>query len=491
MLDSLRARLFLTSTVVLGCAVALEMALVWHDVGGYFVRRPLAQVSTSLARANTLLGRAAVDRGRRVVALTELTQLVDQVGGSLRLLAPTGQHRAIAAWGVASSTPAVLPRGEVQRVLDGATWQGTAARGALGVEAVPAVWSGRIQGALVWSTPVAGQALTDSVVIDVGLAGLIALLFGILVWAWQSQRLTRPLSRLAGMASAIADGDLSIRADVRAPSEYASLAHALSSMAASLERSEVARREFLASVAHELRTPLTALGGFLQALGDGTVPTDRAEAYRMKCLEEVSRLNRLLEDLLDMAKSEAGRLDLAIRPIALGETVSRAILLWESAIRQKNLDVHVDLPAQTVTVEADADRVMQVVSNLLLNAVNYTPTGGAITVGLTTDGEWATIVVADTGPGIPPSELPRIWDRYYRFIPSGRARGTGLGLAIVRALVEAHGGTVRAVSDGVTATRFEVRLPLRSPLVARDGDAAPVDPARPRGAGDRRPAVQP
>jgi signal transduction histidine kinase len=186
-------------------------------------------------------------------------------------------------------------------------------------------------------------------------------------------------------------------------------------------------------------------------------------------VDEVSRLNRLLDDLLDMAKSEAGRLDLAIRTISLGETMSRAILLWESAIRQKRLDVTVALPAQPLLVEADPDRVMQIMTNLLANAVSYTPEGGRIALSLRAESPWAVMALADSGPGIPAEQLPRIWDRYYRFIPSGRMRGTGLGLAIVRALAEAHGGHVTAASDA-DETRFEVYLPVRSPLVPAGED---------------------
>lgn len=476
---TLRARLFLASTAVLLCAIALQLGLVWSEVGGYFVRQPNQQVSTSLEHANALLGASVLDPAVRSQRLDQLRFLVAGVGGGLTYVPIPGKGVPV-TWEQPSASPSLLPKGEFQQVLQGASWSGTRQAGNLLVQAVPAVWGGVVQGALIWVRPVEGRGLARALLLGVAGAGLAALLFGVLLWAWESKRLTEPLRNLADMSRRIAAGDLSIRAQVSSPREYAELAAALSAMAAGLEKSEVARREFLASVAHELRTPLTALRGFLEALGDGTVPADRAEAYRTKCLDEVSRLNRLLEDLLDMAKYEAGRLDLAIRTISLGETMSRAILLWESAIRQKALDVQVQLPSAPVLVEADSDRIMQIVSNLLANAVSYTPTGGTVSVRLQSDGVTATMSVADTGPGIPPAELPRIWDRYYRFIPSGRARGTGLGLAIVRALAEAHGGSVAAHS-GPDETRFDVTIPLRSPLVAGAGTQVPgpLDPGGP------------
>lgn len=469
MFSTLRARLFVASTAVLLCAVALELALVWHAVGGYFVRTPAARVSTSLAHADGLLGASVLDPANRPALLHRLTALVRHVGGGFAFVPIAGSGEAGFRAGFPTPSLARLPVRVRKAVLAGSSWSGTSRDGDLAVQAMPAIWGGRVQGTLIWVRRVVGRDLARTLLLGVLGAGLAALLLGMLLWAWESQRLIRPLRGLADVARRIAQGELSIRAAVSSPREYAELAGALSSLADGLEKSDMARREFLASVAHELRTPLTALRGFLEALGDGTVPADRAEAYRTKCLDEVSRLNRLLDDLLDMAKSEAGRLDLAIRPIALGETMSRAILLWESAIRQKDLAVEVDLPAQPVIVEADSDRVMQIMNNLLANAVSYTPAGGKVALGLDSDGEWAVMSLTDSGPGIPPDQLPRIWDRYYRFIPSARMRGTGLGLAIVRALTEAHGGRVAATSSAAE-TRFEVHLPVRSPLVPMDPD---------------------
>jgi two-component system, OmpR family, sensor histidine kinase BaeS len=465
MFSTLRARLFLASTAVLVCAVVLELALIWHEVGGYFVATPAARVSTSLSRADGLLGTSVIDPADRPVLLHTLTRLVANVGGGFAFLPLPGTGDLGFHAGAPVPTARSVPLSVEKAVLSGSSWSGLTHGGSLSIAVMPAIWGGRVQGTLVWQRPVAGRNLARALLLGVLGAGLAALLFGMLLWAWESRRITQPLDSLAEVARRIAEGELSVRADVKSPREFVALSGALSSLAMNLEKSDVARREFQASVAHELRTPLTALRGYLEALGDGTVPADREESYRTKCLDEVSRLNRLLDDLLDMAKSEAGRLDLAIRPILLGETMSRAILLWESAIRQKDLVVEVDLPAQPVVVEADADRVMQIMNNLLANAVSYTPAGGRVAFGLRTEGDWAIMSLTDSGPGIPPEQLPRIFDRYYRFIPGGRMRGTGLGLAIVRTLAEAHGGRVTAASSA-GETRFEVYLPVRSPLVA-------------------------
>jgi signal transduction histidine kinase len=474
-LASLRGRLFVASTAVLLCAVALELGLVWRAVGSYFVRQPSQRISASLERADALLGAWALRPTERAALERRLTALVRASGGGLAFVPSAPGAPGALALGTPRAGRDLLPAGEFRAVVDGASWSGPSRDGRLTVQAVPAVWAGRVQGALIWARPVRGRGLARALLEDVLASGLVALILGTLLWAWESERLARPLRRLSEMAGRIAAGDLASRVEIAAPREYAELGRALSAMAAGLEKAEVVRREFLASVAHELRTPLTALRGFLEALGDGTVPPDRAEVYRTKCLDEVARLNRLLDDLLDMAKSEAGRLDLAIRPISLGETVSRAVLLWESAIRRNRLAMRVELPATPIIVEADVDRVLQIVSNLLANAVGYTPAGGAIAVSVRAEGEWAVIAVADSGPGIPAAELERIWDRYYRSLPGGRSRGTGLGLAIVRALAQAHGGRVAARS-AADETRFEVYLPMRSPLVARAAADAPDGP---------------
>lgn len=491
MISTLRWRLLVGPLVVLMCAIALELVLVLRTVHGTVQNLSTQTAAVFIDRGSRLVRDAEAPDSTRLRTRAErgLVLLARESGGAVTFVpVPGTAHAQVTPLGFgapADRTDVSRPsRVAWQAVLDGQNWRTTADHGRLAVLVAPAIWGGRVQGALVFSGRSRSRRLAGALAATVVEAGLAALVLGIVLWWLESRRITRPLGQLIAMTRRLESGDFAARAHVAGPREYAELSRALGSMAQNLERTDMARREFLATVAHELRTPLTALTGYMQALGDGTVPAERAAVYREKCLEEVARLSRQLDDLLDMAKAEAGRLELAVRPVSVREMVSRAVLVWEHAIRQKDLQIEVELPDDPVQVEADPDRIQQIVSNLLSNAVNYTPTGGRLRVRVHLEGDGvfqasdrprdagvggaaspgerarptAVIEVADSGPTIPAEVLPHLWDRYVRWLPSGRARGTGLGLAIVRTLVHAHGGSVEADSaDGWT--RFVVRLP--------------------------------
>jgi signal transduction histidine kinase len=478
----LRWQLLVMPMLVLVVSVALELAMALHAVFGAVDAVPPGPPSALTARVDGIL-RSSLPAAFRQAALDRLARGED----ATLLYVPTRQGTPVArAGGVAVPAGFSLPSAAWATVLTGGAWHGRLQGGRLIVTAMPAVWDAKVHGAVVWVTRSRATLLAAAVTRNVVLAGVVAFLLGVVLWGAQSRRLSRPLEELARIASRLGQGDLAARPKVTGPQEYQALAQALSGLAQSLESAELARREFLATVAHELRTPLTALSGFLRALGDGTVRPEEEDLYRDKCLDEVDRMSRLLDDLLDMAKAEAGRLELAIRPASLTDLVSRAVLLWEHAIRQKDLHMQARIPPGPLLAEIDPDRVVQIVSNLLSNAVRYTPAGGDVSVALeeAVDAQGrreAIITVSDTGPAIPEEILPRLWDRYVRWLPSGRSRGTGLGLAIVRTLAEAHGGSVQAFSQG-GVNRFQVHLPLVSPLV-REECASETGRAAPGGGG--------
>jgi two-component system sensor histidine kinase BaeS len=465
MLTTLRSRLVVSSAAVVLVALGILAALVWRLFGAYFVAAWEGRTASVLRRAQAVVARHGPPPAAHLASL---------VGPPSTLAYYPGGGGAHQLWGAragardlgrltAAMRRTALAGGSVTRVL-GSALPGFAGETVL--EAVPAVWQGRVRGVLAMVSPVQGGALLGETEASILAAGLLALLVGNLIWLEVARRLSEPLERLAALANRVAEGDFSARADVRAPAEYRQLGAALEAMASALAQADVARREFLASVAHELRTPLTTLRGTLDALVDGTLAADDGPRYLRKCLEEVDRLNRLLGDLLDLAKWDVGKLDLAIAPTNLGEVVSRAVLLWEMPIRTRGLRLEVSLPAQPVVVDADVDRLVQVVGNLLANGVTHGRVGGLLSVAVEPDeGQgYCRIVVTDDGQGIPPEQLRRVWERFYRWSPAGNARGTGLGLTIVRAIAEAHGGYVQATSEP-GRTRFVVALPVRSPHV--------------------------
>ena len=228
-------------------------------------------------------------------------------------------------------------------------------------------------------------------------------------------------------------------------------------MAASLERQEAMRRDFIANAAHELRTPLTNLQGYLEALRDGVIEADAATYESLH--EEADRLVRLSRSLDALAEGDAGASPARLVELDLTGAIRSALELAAPSIERAGLRLHDDLP-DALPARADPDRLAQVLANLLSNAVRYTPRGGVVTVRAERRPADVLVSVSNTGEGIPPEDLERVFERFYRVEKSrDRARGgAGIGLAIVKQLVESSGGRVGAES-GDGQTRFWFSLP--------------------------------
>ncbi|MBV8949650.1 MAG: HAMP domain-containing histidine kinase [Actinobacteria bacterium] len=275
-----------------------------------------------------------------------------------------------------------------------------------------------------------------------------------------ARRVTGPIGEMQRTARRIAAGDLSARADIkhRANDEMADLGAALNAMAAQLEHARGLERGFILSVSHDLRTPLTSIRGYAEALADGTL--DDAGG-RKKAAEiiggEARRLERLVGDLLDLARLDAHQFSFTPRPVDAGEVVESAALAFAPAADELGVALHVDA-RKPIPADADPERLGQVVANLVENALKYA--ARRIEVTVERRGTDVVIRVEDDGPGLSPADLPNVFDRLYtsRTVP-GRKVGTGLGLAIVRELSAAMGGTVWA-EQGESGARFVVRLPV-------------------------------
>jgi len=307
------------------------------------------------------------------------------------------------------------------------------------------------------------------------LAGALAGGLGILLGLGLSRGLTAPLARLTAAARRIAGGDLSQRVPETGSAEMAALGQAFNQMAADLEKVEELRRNMVADVAHELRTPLSVLQGNLRAILDGVYPLEQAEIAAL--YDETRLLSRLVDDLHELAQAEAGQLHLDLRPTDLIEVVQTTVANFAVAAEAKGVKLTTDWADETANlpVLADPDRLAQIMRNLLSNALRHTPEGGQITVSATV---WRTtpptvrIVVADTGEGIPPDDLPHVFDRFWRADRSrarqtagpstSSGRGSGLGLAIARHLVQAHGGEMGVESEVGRGSRFWFTLPVAS-----------------------------
>ena len=308
-----------------------------------------------------------------------------------------------------------------------------------------------------------GQTLLYSLLAAGVVATVVAALASLLV----SRRLVEPLRYVLAATSRIASGRYGERVPVRyAEDELGELSQSFNAMARALEEAERRRMEVISDVSHELRTPLSTIRGYVEGLAEGVVEPSQ-ETWTL-LYAEFERLGRLVDDLRRLSRAEAGRLDLSMAPVSPAEAVRLAIggmlpLFDEKSVELKSA-VSEDLPS----VLADVDRVIQVLSNLLSNALRHTPDGGRVVVMAEAGGDEVAFEVTDTGAEIAPEHLERVFERFYRVDRSrsrGEARGgSGVGLAISRALVEAMGGRIRVESPGLgEGATFVFTLPVSHP----------------------------
>ncbi len=230
-------------------------------------------------------------------------------------------------------------------------------------------------------------------------------------------------------------------------------------------RLEQMRRRFISDASHEIRTPLTAIGGFASAIADGTAETeDERTRSASRIVREVGRLNRLVNDLLDLSRIESGAEKLDLEEVDLSEIIRGTVEGLESGIRERGISVEIELPADLPRVQADPDRVYQVLVNLVSNALRFNRPEGRITISAGRADGFVRVAVSDTGSGIAADQIPQIWERFHRAEASRdrQAGGTGLGLAIVRSIVELHGGSVAAESEVGKGSTFSFTLPINA-----------------------------
>jgi signal transduction histidine kinase len=311
--------------------------------------------------------------------------------------------------------------------------------------------------ATVWGTAVL-LAIGHRAGLSLPVRATLAALVGLLIVQLLARGMTSPLRDMADAASAMARGDYNRRVRATSRDEVGDLARAFNAMAAELGDADRMRRELVANVSHELRTPLGALQALLENLADGVEPPD-PRALRT-ALAQTERLGRLVAQLLDLSRLESGTLDVEHVPFTIRTLLEQAARECALGDRPVRLKVAVE-PGDLQTV-GDPERLHQVVANLLDNAVRHSPPEGR--VWLSAHGATAgrtTIVVADEGPGIPPEEVDRVFERFHRTDAARATRdgGTGLGLAIARWIVDAHGGAIRAERREPRGCRMVVEIP--------------------------------
>ncbi len=422
--------------------------------------------------------------GPAVQALT--VRLAAAIGARVTVVAPDG-----VVLGDSEADPAELEnhaaRPEIAPLLVGGVPVGESVRHSTSVNrdlvyvAVPVVAEGRLVGVSRVSREVSdvnGEVLgaVRSTLIAVGMAGLVAVGLAVAI----ARRISRPLARLTATARAIAGGDLGRTVGhVRGQDEIGELARAFDEMAtrvralvgaleadrANLRRAQAARRDFVANVSHELKTPIASIKALTETLEDGALddpPAARDFLQRMHV--EVDDLAQLVQELLDLSRIESGQAPMSMEPHAPRELVGGAVARLSAQAERAGVELTVRAPAGLPAVRADRARIEGAILNLVHNAIKFTPAGGRVAVRAEQtrrDGtEVVRVSVTDTGMGVPPDQLPRLFERFWKADRSRASSGTGLGLAIVKHVVQAHGGDVGAESKLGQGSTFWFTLPI-------------------------------
>jgi len=334
-----------------------------------------------------------------------------------------------------------------------------------------------------------GAALSwarDNLLVPLVWSGLVALVLSTLLALVLGRSVAKPLSRLTAAARAIAEGESSIRSPISAPSEVQALARSFNTMADQVEAAQQSQRDLVANVSHELKTPLTSIQGVAQAILDGTAAEGAGLARAASIIhEEAERMRRLVDELLILARFDAGQIMLRQEPLELDTLLTACAEKLAPQAEQAGVALEVTVP-ERIVVAGDADQLAQVFANLVDNALAHTASGDRVTLeaqiatrppaemagGARTakggSARVAEVSVTDSGEGIPPEVLPRVFERFYRADKARRrgGGGAGLGLAIAKEIVAVHGGTITVESVMGLGSRFTVRLPLGEEIEA-------------------------
>ncbi len=286
-------------------------------------------------------------------------------------------------------------------------------------------------------------------------AGAVALILGILL----ARALTSPLRELTTATQALARGELGHQVSIRSRDELGELAASFNQMSADLARSSELRRQMTADIAHELRTPLSIILGYTEGLSEDKLQ-GTPETFEI-IHDEANRLKRLIDDLRTLSLAEASELPLLRQPVAPQALLEHTALVYMAQAHKHNISLQVNAAPDLPAIDVDHDRMVQVLGNLVSNALRYTPDGGQIALSAERDGDKLLLIVRDSGAGIAQQDLPHIFDRFYRGDKSrSRQEGeSGLGLAIAKSIVEIHGGTIQAQSTIGQGAAFIIALP--------------------------------
>ncbi len=321
--------------------------------------------------------------------------------------------------------------------------------------------SGNIIGCVFAITPAGTSTVVMATLKVFFVVAILCLSVGfIMIWTL-TKRMVTPLQQMSVAAKSFAVGDFSYRVNIQGNDELSDLGKAFNDMADALDKLESSRRSFVANVSHELKTPMTSIAGFIDGILDGTISSDKRDYYLKIVSDEVRRLSRLVVAMLNMSKIESGDFQMQPKNYNISDQIIHILLTFEQKIEKKNIEIRGLEDLNPYYIHADIDMIYQVIYNLFDNAVKFTNENGYIAVEVKEDGNLIEVSIKNSGDGINPEELSRIFERFYKVDKSRSldSKGAGLGLYIVKTMVEMHGGRIYARSDDMSEAEFVFTLP--------------------------------
>ncbi len=268
------------------------------------------------------------------------------------------------------------------------------------------------------------------------------------------------IKELKNATSKIAHGNFDERVPIKSNDEITALSIDFNNMAAELKKSDQSKKDFVSNAAHELRSPMTSINGFVEGMLDGTIPVEQYKMYLEIVSSETKRLTKLVKSMLDLSRIESGTVKLNVERFDINELIRRVVVRLSPKIEAKGIIPEISLYRERLFVNADPDKIEEVVQNLLDNAIKFTGTGKKITIKTRLDGIKVLVAIKDEGTGISQEDIQFIWDRFYTVdkAHTGHKSGTGLGLSIVKSIIEQHGEKINVQSKSGSGTEFEFSL---------------------------------
>lgn len=461
--------MFIYNIMIVILAMSLTAIVLYTQLGAYF-KSSIYKTLDSRAEQVSKMSGYLIDAGggmEHAIGLREIMSLIGNDEGQGFIITDVKGNIIVGA----GFNERQLKKSSVspEAILDSVGGETVAREGDLGgaldkkfLYVTTPLWTRRgIEGAvIVCSTVPYIQNMQLGVMKMFFFAVVFVIMLTLLVAAWFSQRIAKPVKEMTLVARKIASGDFTQRVSRDAEGELGLLAASFNQMTVALGEMDEVQSSFISDVSHELRTPMTIISGFVEGVLDGTIPEEEHKKYLEIVLSEIKRLNRLVNDLLEMSRLNSGKIEYKMVPFDITESVRKAIVAFEQGISEKKIDMEVDFESDAMSVVGNSDSVYRVITNLMDNAVKFTPEGGRIAIKIKNLSGKTKVSIENSGNGLSEKELNHIWDRFYQTDKSRSSakRGAGLGLYIVKNIMKAHDNEIYAESEEGSWTRFTFEL---------------------------------